>query len=63
MARKKKIPQNDLGIPEYQMESLARVLLPILQEYLASDEGRRDYDEWKASKTEKDDADSIHTSG
>ena len=50
MARKKKIPQNDLGIPEYQMESLARVLLPILQEYLASDEGRRDYDEWKARK-------------
>ena len=44
MARKKKIPQNDLGIPEYQMESLARVLLPILQEYLASDEGRRDYE-------------------
>lgn len=63
MARKKKIPQNDLGIPEYQMESLARVLLPILQEYPASDEGRRDYDEWKARKAEKDDADSIHTSG
>ena len=63
MARKKKIPQNDLGIPEYQMESLARVLLPILQEYLASDKGRRDYDEWKARKAEKDDADSIHTSG
>ena len=63
MARKKKIPQNDLGIPEYQMESLARVLLPILQEYLASDVGRRDYDEWKARKTEKGDADSIHTSG
>lgn len=63
MARKKKIPQNDLGIPEYQMESLARVLLPILQEYLASDKGRRDYDEWKARKTEKDDDDSIHASG
>ncbi len=48
---------------EYQTESLARVLLPILQEYLASDEGRRDYDEWKVRKTEKADADSIHTSG
>ena len=32
------------------MESLARVLLPILREYLASDEGRRDYGEWKAKK-------------
>jgi hypothetical protein len=50
MGRKKKIPQNDLGIPAYQMESLARVLLPILREYLASDEGRRDYGEWKAKK-------------
>lgn len=50
MGRKKKIPQNDLGIPAYQMESLARVLLPVLREYLASDEGRRDYAEWKAKK-------------
>lgn len=50
MEQKKKIPQNDLGIPAYQMESLARVLLPILREYLASDEARKDYDEWKAKK-------------
>lgn len=26
MPRKKKIPRNDLGIPEYEMESLARML-------------------------------------
>ena len=26
-------------------------------------DGRRDYDEWKARKAEKGDADSIHTSG
>ncbi len=50
MPRKKKIPRNDLGIPEYEMESLARILLPIMQEYLASDEGKRDYAEWKARK-------------
>ncbi len=50
MGRKKKIPQNDLGIPAYQMESLARVLLPILREYLASDETKRDYEQWKAKK-------------
>ena len=40
MPRKKKIPRNDLGIPEYEMESLARILLPIMQEYLASEEGK-----------------------
>ncbi len=50
MPRKKKIPRNDLGIPEYEMESLARMLLPILRKYLDSDEGKRDYAEWKARK-------------
>ena len=50
MPRKKKIPRNDLGIPEYEMESLARILLPIMQEYLASAEGKRDYARWQARK-------------
>ena len=50
MPRKKKIPRNDLGIPEYEMDSLARVLLPILQTYLASEEGRRDWQEWQSQK-------------
>lgn len=50
MPRKKNIPRNDLGIPEYEMESLARILLPVIQKYLASEEGKRDYAEWKARK-------------
>lgn len=50
MPRRKKIPRNKLGIPEYQMESLARALLPNVQEYLASDQGKQDYAEWKANK-------------
>ena len=57
MPRKKNIPRNDLGIPEYEMESLARILLPIMQEYLASEEGKRDYAEWQARK--KNGADST----
>ena len=52
MPRKKKIPRNDLGIPEYEMESLARILLPIMQAYLASEEGKRDYAEWKERKND-----------
>ena len=48
MPRKKKIPRNDLGIPEYEMESLARMLLPILKEYIDSEEGKRDWQEWQA---------------
>ena len=50
MPKAKKIPRNDLGIPENQMESLARILLPILRDYLESDEGRKDYEEWKLQK-------------
>ena len=45
MTKKSKKPY-DLDIPEYQLESLARVLLPIIQEYLSSEEGKRDYEEW-----------------
>ena len=48
MPRKKKIPRNDLGIPEYEMESLARMLLPILKKYIDSEEGKRDWREWQS---------------
>ena len=48
MPRKKKIPRNDLGIPEYEMESLVRMLLPILKKYIDSEEGQRDWQEWQA---------------
>ena len=50
MPRKKKIPRNDLGIPEFEMESLARILLPILKKYLDSDEGKRDWQKWQARR-------------
>ena len=52
MPRKKKIPRNDLGIPEYEMESLARMLLPILKKYIDSEEGKRDWQEWQARMNE-----------
>ena len=35
------------------MESLARVLLPVIREYLSSEEGRKDYAEWQKNKVEK----------
>jgi len=38
------------GIPDAAMRSLARTLLPSLREYLASDEGRRDYAEWRKTQ-------------
>ena len=50
MPRKKQQPKTDFDIPEYQLESLARVLLPIMQEYLASEQGQKDYAEWTAKR-------------
>lgn len=39
-----------MDIPDEQLESLARVLLPIMQEYLSSEQGKKDYAEWTAQK-------------
>ena len=41
------------GISDADMKSLARTLLPILREYLLSDEGRKDYDEWKKKQVNR----------
>ena len=53
MPTKKQQPKTDFDIPEYQLESLARVLLPILQEYLSSEQGQKDYAEWQKSQLNK----------
>ena len=48
---KKNIQNNDLDISEYQLDSLARILLPICREYLLSKEERQASD--KSNKNEK----------
>ncbi len=53
MPKKQPISQNDLGISLNQMESLARILLPILREYLASDQGKKDWEKWQLTYNEK----------
>ncbi len=52
MTKRHKQPYN-LDIPEHQLESLARVLLPMIQDYLSSAEGQKDYEEWQKSKSNK----------
>lgn len=37
-------------VPEFVYESLARSLLPIIQKYYESDEGKRAFAEWKQKK-------------
>ena len=35
------------GISDMDMKSLARTLFPIIRDYLLSEQGQRDYAEWK----------------
>jgi len=41
---------NSAEIPEFVYESLARSLLPVIQKYYESDEGKRVFAEWKEKK-------------
>ena len=47
MSRRKKLI-NNTGIPQYKIEAIARCLLPDIQAFYESEEGRREFAEWKA---------------
>ena len=47
MSRRRK---NDTGIPDYIIDSLARAMLPAIQEYLSTKEGQREFEEWRAQR-------------
>ena len=48
MARKKKGKDYDTGIPVHEVDALARILLPKIQAFFESEEGQREFAEWKA---------------
>ena len=50
MARKKKQSDYGTGIPLHEVEALARVLLPEIQAFFESEEGQREFTEWKAQQ-------------
>lgn len=50
MTRKKKLNDHGTGIPLHELEALARVLLPEIQAYFESEEGQREFAEWKAGQ-------------
>ena len=50
MARKKKINDYGTGIPYHEVEALACVLLPERLAFFESEEGQREYAEWKAQQ-------------
>ena len=49
MARRK----NTTGIPQHEIDSLARAFIPAIMNYFNSEEGMREFEEWKAQRAEK----------
>ena len=50
MARKKKVNDYGTGIPVHEVDALARILLPKRQAFFESEEGQREFAEWKAQQ-------------
>ena len=48
---KKKKPESE--IPQQDIESLARILLPQIQKYYESENGQREFNEWKKQQEQK----------
>ena len=43
----KKNPINNTGIPQHQIEAIARCLMPDILSFYESEEGQREFAEWK----------------
>lgn len=52
MGRRKKLV-NHTNIPEHTIEAIARCLLPDIIAYYHSEEGQREFAEWKALRTKE----------
>lgn len=50
MPRKKK---NNTGIPDFEIDSLARALLPAIQQYFETEEGQKEFAAWQAERQQK----------
>lgn len=55
MGRKKKLINNS-DIPQYAIETVARCLLPDIIAYFESEEGQREFAEWKRQQEDRKDA-------
>ena len=49
MARRKKLV-NDSGIPQHEIEHIARCILPDIIALYESEEGQREFQQWKAQR-------------
>ena len=53
MTKKAQKSNSGMNIPDYQFEALARCLLPKIQKYYESEDGKRDLAEYRAEKTKQ----------
>ncbi len=57
LSRRKKLTNNS-GIPQHEIENIARILLPDILAFYESEEGQREFAEWQAERdgaeTDKD---------
>lgn len=44
---------NKHAIPDHVLESFARCILPLIQEFYATEEGQREFAEWKAKQEQQ----------
>lgn len=49
MAQKKKLQNSGMNIPDEAIERVARAMLPLMQQYFESEEGKLQLEEWKRS--------------
>ena len=48
MAKRK----NNTGIPQHEIDSLARAFIPAIMNYFNSEEGMHEFEAWKAQRAE-----------
>jgi len=53
MVKKVQKTSSGMDIPDYQFEALARCLLPKIQKYYESEEGKKDLEEYRAEKAKQ----------
>ena len=51
--RKRKTDDYGTGIAQQHMEALARCLLPQIERFFESEEGKREFEEWKKNQSSK----------
>jgi len=42
-------------VPNHEIQALARILLPEIEKFYATEEGRKEFEEWKKAQAEKED--------